>query len=163
MIGALTLFSTKRVFLALAERLPKIKMLQRVDFHWCSGLASAMPLLLAGLHMNTSLFRFHVANCAHSSVPPTPDETARCAGGWIQEMERLGYRNRFLPSIRALTERLPPRGVWPHALAPVAILPDVIFEVLRSKPSLAPSEDTDGKEEAGEDTGVLEKRKRGDE
>jgi hypothetical protein len=80
----------------------------------------------------------------------------------MQEMERLGYRNRFLPLISEPKERLPPRGIWPHALARVATLPDVIFEVLRSKPNLVPSEDTDGKE-AAKDTGVPTKRKRGDE
>jgi Ran GTPase-activating protein (RanGAP) involved in mRNA processing and transport len=154
---------SERVFLALAESLPEIKVLQQVDFSWCSGLASAMPLLLAGLRKNTSLFRVHITDCAPSSFPPTSEETARFAGGWMQEMERLGYRNRFLPLICAPEERLPPRGVWPHALAMVASLPDVIFEVLRSKPSLVPSEDTEGEEEAGEDTGVLEKGNRGDE
>jgi Ran GTPase-activating protein (RanGAP) involved in mRNA processing and transport len=139
---------SERAFLALAKSLPEIKVLQRVDFNWyrvdfswCAGLASAMPLLLAGLRKNTSLFRFRVVNCAPESAPPTPAETARCAGGWMQEMERLGYRNRFLPLICAPKERLPPLGVWPHALAAVATLPDVIFEVLRSKPSLVPSED----------------------
>jgi hypothetical protein len=95
-----------------------------------------MPLLLAGLCKNTSLFRFQVASCAPSSVPPAPEETAKCAGGWMQEIERLGYRNRFLSLIRAPSERLPPRGLWPHALARVGKLPDVIFEVLRSKPNL---------------------------
>jgi hypothetical protein len=60
----------------------------------------------------------------------------------MQEIERLGYRNRFLPLIRAPKEELPPRGVWPHALARIAIFPDVIFEALRSKPSLVPSEET---------------------
>jgi hypothetical protein len=77
-------------------------------------------------------------------------------------MERLGYRNRFHPLIRAPKEMLPPRGVWPHALARVAILPDVICELLRSKPSLVPSEDTEGKE-ATRDAGVPTKRKSGDE
>jgi hypothetical protein len=57
---------------------------------------------------------------------------------------------------------LPPHGVWPRALALVATLPNVIFEVLRSKPSLVPSADTEG-EEAAIDTGVPKKRKRGDE
>jgi hypothetical protein len=56
----------------------------------------------------------------------------------------------------------PRGGVWPHALARIAKLPDVIFEVLRSKPNLVPSEDTEGKE-AAKDTGVPTKRKRGDE
>jgi hypothetical protein len=78
-------------------------------------------------------------------------------------MERLGYRNRFLSLIRrAPKERLPPRGIWPHALARVAMLPNVIFEVLRSKPSLVPSEETEGKEVA-KDAGLPRKRKRGDE
>jgi hypothetical protein len=45
----------------------------------------------------------------------------------------------------------------------VGKLPDVIFEVLRSKPQLVPSEDTEGEEEAAEDTGVPETLKRGDE
>ena len=61
--------------------------------------------------------------------------------------------------MRAPKERLPSRGVWPHALARVATLPDIIFEVLRSKPKLVSSEDT----EAAEDTGVPKKRKRADE
>jgi Ran GTPase-activating protein (RanGAP) involved in mRNA processing and transport len=152
----------ERTFLAIAESLPEIKVLQRVDFSWCTGLASAMPLLLAGLRKNKSLFRFHVANCAPTSAPPTPQDKAKCAGGWVQEMERLGYRNRFLHFINAPKERLPSSGVWPHALARVAILPDVIFEVLLSKPSLVPSEDIEGKE-AAIDTAVPKKRKRGDE
>jgi hypothetical protein len=136
-------FYSERGFLALAESLPEIKVLQQIDFRWYPGLASAMPLLLAGLRKNTSLFRFHVADCAPVSIPPTTGETAKCAGGWMQEMEQLGYRNRFLPLIRAPKERLPPRGVWPRALAEVATLPDVIFEVLRCKPSLLlPYEDT---------------------
>jgi hypothetical protein len=120
-----------------------------------------MPKLLAGLRKNTSLFRFHVS-FTPAAVPPAPEDTARCAGGWVREMELLGYRNRFLPLIRAPKEGLPPRGVWPHALARVATLPDAIFDVLRSKPSLVPSEVTGGKE-AAEDTGVPKKRKCGDE
>jgi Ran GTPase-activating protein (RanGAP) involved in mRNA processing and transport len=152
----------ERVFLALAESLTDIKGLQQVDFDWCPGLASAMPLLLEGLRKNTSLFRFHVFDCAPELVPPTTDDTAKCVGGWMQEMEHLGYRNRFRILMRAPKERLPPHGVWPRALARVATLPDVIFEVLRSKPSLVPSEDTEGKE-AAKDTGVPKKRKCGDE
>jgi hypothetical protein len=136
-----------------------IKVLQEVDLSWCSGLPSAMPLLLIGFRTNTSLFRFDVAHRAPSSFPPTPEETARCAGGWMQEMERLGYRNRFLHLIRAPTERLPHLGLWPHALARVATLPNVIFEVLRSKPKLVQSEDTEGKEDVAEDNGVPKKRK----
>jgi hypothetical protein len=144
---------SERVFLALADILPKMKVLQQVDLGWCTGLAAAMPLLLAGLRQNTSLFLFHVEDCAPLFVPSIPVYTKKCAGGWMKEMERLGYRNRFLPLIRAPKERLPPLGFWPHALARVATLPDIIFAVLRSKPSLVPSEDTDGKEAASKDTG----------
>jgi hypothetical protein len=121
-----------------------------------------MPLLLAGLRENTSLSRFHVANCETYSVPPRPEDTAKCAGGWMQEMERLGYRNRFLAMIRAPKETLPPLGIWPPALARVASLPNVIFEVLRSNPTLVPSEDTEDEVDAAENTGVPTKRKRGD-
>jgi hypothetical protein len=115
------------------------------------------------LRTNKSLFRFNVTNCAPDSVPPTPVETARCAGGWMQEMERLGYRNRCLALIRAPKETLQPRGIWPHALARVATLPDVIFEVIRSAPAtLVPSE-VRGNGETVEDTDVPTKRKRGEE
>jgi hypothetical protein len=84
------------------------------------------------LFKSISTLSFHVVGCANSSVPPSPEETIRYAGGWMQEMERVGYRNRFLPLIRAPEERLPPRGVWPPALAWVATLPDVLF-LIRSK------------------------------
>jgi Ran GTPase-activating protein (RanGAP) involved in mRNA processing and transport len=148
---------SERAFLALAESLPEIKMLERADLTWCTGLASAMPLLVAGLRKNTSLFHIHVSNCAPLLFPPTPEETYKCAGGRMQEMERLGYRNRFLPLIRAPKERLPPRGVWPHALARVARLPNVIFEVLRSKPILVPSEHTKEGTETAKDIEVSKK------
>jgi hypothetical protein len=131
---------SERAFLALAESLPQIEVLQRVDLSWCSGLLSAMPLLLAGLRKNTSLFRFHVANCAPFSVPPTTEQTTRCAGGWMQEIEHLGYRNRyrerFLTFIHTPEETRRPPGLWPQALARVATFPEVIFEVLPSQTQL---------------------------
>jgi Ran GTPase-activating protein (RanGAP) involved in mRNA processing and transport len=96
---------SERAFFALAESLPEIKVLQRVDFRWCTGLASAMPLLLAGLRKNTSLFRIQVANGAPYSIPPATEDTARCADGWMQEIECLGYRNRFRPLIYVLGKR----------------------------------------------------------
>jgi hypothetical protein len=65
---------SERAVLALAESLPKIKVLQRFDMNWCPGLASAMSLLLVGLRQNTCLFRFHVAHCVPNLVPPTPAE-----------------------------------------------------------------------------------------
>jgi hypothetical protein len=135
---------SERSFLALAESLPEIKVLQRIDLTWHSGLASSMPLVLAALRKNTSLFRFHVAGCQYDFIPPSTEDTDICEGGWMQEMERLGYRNRLRTLIRAPTEELPPRGIWSYALARVAPLPDVIFDVLRSKPSWVPSEDVEG-------------------
>jgi hypothetical protein len=153
---------SERAFLALAESLPEIKVLQRLDFSWSSSLALAMPLLLTGLGKNTSLFRFHVIGCVPSSFPPTPRETARCASGWMQEMERVGYRNGFIHLLHAPKEGLPPRGVWPRALSRVSTLPDVLFEVLRSKPSLMLSADTEDME-ATEDTDIPKERKHGDE
>ena len=80
----------------------------------------------------------------------------------MQEMERVGYRNRFLPLIRAPKERLPPLGFWPHALARMAAIPDVVFAVLSSRPNLASFQDREEKEAASKDTGVLKKRMRGD-
>jgi hypothetical protein len=153
---------SERALLALAESIPGIKALQRVDFDWCEGLASAMPLLLTGLRKNTSLFRNHIENCAPDSVPPTSEVASRCAGGWVQEMERLGYRNRCFALIRTPEEAHQPRGIWPHALSRVAAYPDDMFQVLHSKPKLVASEDTEGKEVA-EDTCVPKKRKRSDE
>jgi Ran GTPase-activating protein (RanGAP) involved in mRNA processing and transport len=144
---------SERAFLALAESLPEIKVLQQLDLDWCESLASAMPLLLTGLRTNTSLFHFHLKNCAPVSVPPRPEERARCAGGWMQEMERLGYRNRCLVLIRTLEETHQPRGIWPHVLAWIAAYPDHIFEVLHSKFKLVSPEGTEGKETA-EDPGV---------
>jgi hypothetical protein len=81
----------------------------------------------------------------------------------MQEMERVGYRNLFLSLIHASKERLPSCGVWPLAFARLATLPDVIFEVLRSKPTMVPSVDTGGNNGATEDTGIPKKRKCGDE
>jgi Ran GTPase-activating protein (RanGAP) involved in mRNA processing and transport len=153
----------KQAFLALAKSLPEIKVLQQLYLDgWYRGLSLAMPLVLAGLRKNTSLLCIHVHNGAPCSFPPSGDDTNKCAGGWIQEMQRLGYRNCFLPLIRAPKERLPHHGVWPRALAQVAAHPDVIFEVLCSKPKLVPSQDTGG-EEAAEDSGIPKKSKRGDE
>jgi hypothetical protein len=64
-----------------------------------------MPLLLAGLRKNTSLFRFHVARLlCFFRVPPTTEETARCADGWLQEWNVWGTR-RFRPLIRVRLKR----------------------------------------------------------
>jgi hypothetical protein len=156
---------SERAFLALADNLPEIKVLQRVDLGWCPGLASAMPLLLVGLRKNKSLFRFHVTGCAPALVPPTTEDTAKSAGGWMQDMERVGYRRLDarhgtcgVPKLLSPFVRCAERGAtasWCLALCAfrVATLPDVIFEVLRSKPSLVPSEDTGGTE-AAKDTDI---------
>jgi hypothetical protein len=153
---------SERAFFALAESLPKIKVLQELDLTWCPNLVQAMPSLLEGLRKNTSLFRIQVAGCAPNSVSDESLERAEFTGDWIQELERVGYRNRLTALIRAPKERLPPLSVWPLVLARVNTHSDVIFEVLRSKPNLVPSDDTEGKE-ATKDTGVPKKRKHCDE
>jgi hypothetical protein len=58
-----------------------------------------MPLLLAGLRKNTSLLRFRLP-LAHLLQSTTTEETTD-AGGWMQETEGLGHRNRFLSLLRA--------------------------------------------------------------
>jgi hypothetical protein len=107
-----------------------------------------MPLLLVGLRKNTSLLRLCVAGCIPQRVLPTAEETIRCASGWMQELERVGYRNHFNALTRAPKESPPPRGVWTRALARVATLLDAILEMLRFKPNSAPSADTEGEEAA---------------
>jgi hypothetical protein len=145
--------------LALADSLPEIKALQRIDFSWCSDLGSAMPLLLEGLRKNTSMFRFHVADDAHGPFLTGRKERERCVRSWMQETKHFGYRNRCLSLIRTPEETHQPRGIWPPALARVAAFPDDIFQVLRSKPKLVSPEDTEGKKVA-EDADVPKKRKR---
>jgi Ran GTPase-activating protein (RanGAP) involved in mRNA processing and transport len=144
----------ERGFTALANSLPKIKTLQRIVLKWCAGLASAMPLLLEGLRENTSLVQAIISGYTSESFPPVYASTCRYVGGRMQEMQFLGYRNRVLPLVRAPVETAPPLGLWSHGLAKVATLPDVLFYVLRAKPKLVPSADTD------DDTS--KKRKRGD-
>jgi Ran GTPase-activating protein (RanGAP) involved in mRNA processing and transport len=127
---------TERGFLALANSLPDIKVLQRIDFSWCAGLASAMPLVLEGVRDNTSLWRFNLSNWAPDEFPPTAEDTSKCAGGWMQEMQYFGYRNRFLPLVRAPSGNGAPRSLWSHALAKVATQPAVVYSYLRAGPDL---------------------------
>jgi Ran GTPase-activating protein (RanGAP) involved in mRNA processing and transport len=85
----------ERAYGVLAESLPEIKVLQRVDLTYSQGLSSAIPSLLAGLRKNTSFFRFHVIGCPPSSFPPIPNASTKYAGGWMQEMERWGNETAF--------------------------------------------------------------------
>jgi Ran GTPase-activating protein (RanGAP) involved in mRNA processing and transport len=127
---------TERGYLALANSLPNIKAVQRIDLSWCTGLASAMPSVLEGLQKNTSLWRLHISNWAPDEFPPTAEESSKCTGGWIQEMQYVGYRNSFLPLVRAPAGNPALLGIWSHSLAKVATLPDVLFHVLCAKPDL---------------------------
>jgi hypothetical protein len=136
---------SERVFLALAESLPEIKVLRRVDFHWCTGLASRPCLYCWQDCARTracfvSTLRIVHFIWSHQQLKKRLNLLAAGCRKW-KKMERLGYRNRVLPVVIALKERLPPRSVWPLALARVATLPDAIFEEIRSKPNLASSED----------------------
>jgi hypothetical protein len=140
-----------RALLTLADSLPKIKVMQRVDLTWYKGRALAMPLLLVGLFKNTSLFRFHVTGCAPSVAPLQVKAEPDAGNGAV------AVPKPFFFLIREPQERHPLRDIWPRAFARVATLPDVIFEVLRSKPSLVPSEET-GVKELVEAIGVPKKR-----
>jgi hypothetical protein len=135
---------SERGFSSLAMSLPTIKKLKRIHFLWCQGLASAMPSLLEGLRDNTSVVQFNVTNSTvfltdQVMLPPTDQDTAKYGGGWMAEMQYLGFRNHFISMIRAPLENAPPLGLWAPALAKVSMLPDVLFYVLRSKAAVVPS------------------------
>jgi Ran GTPase-activating protein (RanGAP) involved in mRNA processing and transport len=77
----------ERGFLALAESLPNIKGLQRIDFTANATFESALPLLLEGFRKNTSLVEVNIDECEK--------------GQWSQEMKYsyLGQRNRLNDSL----------------------------------------------------------------
>jgi hypothetical protein len=117
-----------RGFLALAESLPNIKGLQRIDFTANETFASTLPLLMEGFRKNTSLVEVNIGRYEK--------------GEWSQEMKYLGQRNRFAPLLKTSdpTEDTSPRlGIWSRALGKVATEPDVLFYVLRSNPKLVGS------------------------
>jgi hypothetical protein len=127
--------------LALASSLPEIRKLKRIHFQWCPGLISTMPSLLEGLRANTSVIHFDIARSFHTLMddpyfPLTDIDTSKYSGGWMMEMQYLGFRNRFMSMIRPPLETAPPLGLWAPALAKVSKIPDVIFYVLRSKAAL---------------------------
>jgi hypothetical protein len=136
---------SERGFLALANSLPAIRKLKRIHFRWCPGLLSAMPSLLEGLRDNTSVVQFNITKSTKftlddTSFPLTDQNTAKYSGGWMMEMQYLGFRNHFISMIRAPLESAPPLSFWAPALATrVSILPDVLFYVLRSKAALVSS------------------------
>jgi hypothetical protein len=135
---------SERGFLALANSLPAIRKLKRIHFRWSPGLLSAMPSLLEGLRDNTSVVQFNITKSTKytlddTSFPLTDQNTAKYSGGWMMEMQYLGFRNRFSPMIRAPLETAPPLGFWAPALARVSMLPGVLFYVLRSKADIVSS------------------------
>jgi Ran GTPase-activating protein (RanGAP) involved in mRNA processing and transport len=130
-------------FLALATSLPEIKTLQRIGFSWRPGLAAAMPSLMEGLRKNTSLVQVDVVGCSPLVFPLTVGNMNQFAGDWMQEIQYLGYRNRFRPLVRASLGTGPPLGLLSHALAKVASFPDALLYVIRSKPNLVISAATD--------------------
>jgi hypothetical protein len=80
-------------FITLISVLEQNTSLLHLDLRYSYNVVSERAFLAwprEGLSNNTSLFRFHVAGCQSYFVPPTPEGTARCNGGWIQEMERMG-------------------------------------------------------------------------
>lgn len=135
-------FSDSR-YLSLAASLPKIKTLQRLGVSWRGGIASAMPSLIKGLRKNTSLVQVDIVGCSPLIFPLSATNMNQFVGDWMQEIQSLGYRNRFRPLVRASVDAAPPLGLWSYALTKVAALPDALFYVLRSKPSLVHAAVTD--------------------
>jgi hypothetical protein len=84
----------------------------------------------------TSILQVTLDGSVPDTFPPSNTDAARCGGGWMQGMQFLGDRNRFLSLMRAPLNDPLPRGLWPHALAKVATRQDVLMHVLRSKPNL---------------------------
>jgi hypothetical protein len=114
----------ERGFLALAESLPNIKGLHRIDFTANAIFESTLPLLLEGFRKNTSLVEVNIGGYEK--------------GKWSQEMKFLGQRNRFTPLLKASgpPNTSPRLGIWSRALANVATEPDVLFYALLSNPKL---------------------------
>jgi Ran GTPase-activating protein (RanGAP) involved in mRNA processing and transport len=129
----------ERGFMALAESLPNIKGLQEITIKANANFQSTLPLLMEGFRKNTSLVEVDI------------DEDCWCVpDDCLQEMNFLGYRNRFTPLLKASDSpgASPVLGIWSRALAKVTTEPDVLFHVLRNKPKLVGS------------AGGLKKRKR---
>jgi hypothetical protein len=95
-----------------------------------------MPSLIKGLRKNTSLVQVDIVGCSPLIFPLTAANMNEFAGGWMQEVQAVGYRNRFRPLVCASVDTAPPLGLWSPALSKVAALPDALFYLLRSKPSL---------------------------
>jgi Ran GTPase-activating protein (RanGAP) involved in mRNA processing and transport len=102
-----------RGFMALAESLPNIKVLQEIDFD-----------VNASFLKNTSLVEVNID--WHEP------------GEWSRELNFLRQRNQFTPVLKASDPSgfSPRLGIWSRALATVAAEPDVLFHVLRNKPKL---------------------------
>jgi Ran GTPase-activating protein (RanGAP) involved in mRNA processing and transport len=131
----------ERGYMALAESLPNIKGLQQIDSASGAneGFQSVLPLLLEGFRENTSLVKVVISVCAR--------------GEWSWEIKYLGHRNRFT-SLLTASDSLDSShqlGIWSCALVKVVTESDVLFHVLRNKPTLV------------ESTGGAKKRKCDDE
>jgi Ran GTPase-activating protein (RanGAP) involved in mRNA processing and transport len=125
----------ERGLMALAESLPNIKGLQKINmFDLCVCGPSTELLLMEGFRKNTSL------------VEVERDSTDFLRE-WSQELRLLGLRNRFTPLLKASQppgSASPQLGIWSLALAKVATEPDVLLHVLCNKPKLVrPRADVD--------------------
>jgi Ran GTPase-activating protein (RanGAP) involved in mRNA processing and transport len=121
----------ERGFMALAESLPTIKVLQQIKILANASFQSTLPLLLEGFRKNTSLvevnYDIDIDGCENME--------------WSQELTFLGQRNRFTPLLKTSgpQDASPQLGIWSRALAKVATEPDVLFHVLRNKSTLVGS------------------------
>jgi Ran GTPase-activating protein (RanGAP) involved in mRNA processing and transport len=127
---------SRQAYSTLSGSLPRINALQQICMDCCSQLVSEMGSMYNGLDGNTSIVQVTLEDGAPDTFPPSPEDEGRCSGGWMQSMQYLADRNRFLSLLRATLDDPPPRGLWPHALAKVAARRDILMYVLGSKPNL---------------------------
>jgi Ran GTPase-activating protein (RanGAP) involved in mRNA processing and transport len=127
---------SRQAYGTLSESLPRIKVLQQICLYCAAELYYDTGSIYNGLLGNTSILQVTLDGGAPATFPPSNTDAVRCGGGWMQGMQFLGDRNRFLSLMRAPLNDPLPRGLWPHALAKVATRRAVLMHVLRSKPNL---------------------------
>jgi hypothetical protein len=126
----------ERSFMALAESLPDIKVLQQISITSNESFQSTLPLLLDGFRKNTSLVEINIG-------------IDQCEPGeFLQELKCLGKWNRFTPLLKASDppSASPWLGIWSLALPKVATEPDILFHVLRNMINLVESAGASKKE-----------------
>jgi hypothetical protein len=130
---------SRQAYSTLSGSLPRIKALQQICMYYSGELRSEMAEMYIGLRGNTSILQVTLEGGAPDTFPPSPEDEGRCGGRWMQGMQYIRDRNRFISLMRATIDNPPPRGLWSHALAKVATRRDILMYVLGSKPNLVAS------------------------